>query len=71
MLHGTDGPRLARAISDGGFSGFLRMFEYKYKWHSRALVKVDTFFPSSKLCCICYEKNAELKLQDRWRCPES
>ena len=61
--------RLARAISDAGFGDFLRMLEYKCKWYGRTLVKVDTFFPSSKLCCICHQKNAELQLQDRWRCP--
>jgi putative transposase len=61
--------RLARAISDAGFGDFLRMLEYKCKWYGRTLVKVDTFFPSSKLCCICHQKNADLKLQDRWMCP--
>src|SRR5437588_170548 len=45
------------------------MLEYKCQWYGRTLVKVDRFFPSSKLCCICHEKNAELQLQDRWRCP--
>jgi len=24
---------------------------------------------SSKLCCVCHQKNAERKLQDRWKCP--
>jgi putative transposase len=61
--------RLARAISDAGFGDFLRMLEYKCKWYGRRLVKVDTFFPSSKFCCICHQKNAELKLEDRWTCP--
>ena len=61
--------RLARAIADAGFGGFLRMLEYKCQWYGRTLVKVDPFFPSSKLCCICHQKNAGLKLQDRWRCP--
>jgi putative transposase len=61
--------RLARAIADAGFGGFLRMLEYKCTWYGRTPVKVDRFFPSSKLCCICHQKNAELKLQDRWRCP--
>jgi putative transposase len=60
--------RLARAISDAGFGDFVRMLEYKCKWYGRTLVKVDTFFPSSKLCCICHQKNAELKLEDRWTC---
>jgi putative transposase len=61
--------RLARVISDAGFGDFIRMLEYKCKWYGRTIVKVDTFFPSSKLCCICHVKNAELKLQDRWQCP--
>jgi len=61
--------RLAGVISDAGFGDFIRMLEYKCKWYGRTLVKVDTFFPSSKLCCICHVKNVELKLQDRWQCP--
>jgi putative transposase len=61
--------RMSRAISDVGFGDFVRMLEYKCKWYGRTLVKVDTFFPSSKLCCVCHEKNAGLKLQDRWQCP--
>jgi putative transposase len=60
--------RLARAISDAGFGDFVRMLEYKCKWYDRMLIKVDTFFPSSKLCCICHQKNAELKLQNAWTC---
>src|SRR6266566_5882720 len=61
--------RLARVISDAGFGDFIGMLEYKCKWYGRTLVKVDTFFPSSKLCCICHVKNVELQWQDRWPCP--
>ena len=32
--------RLARAISDAGTGEFVRMLEYKCKWHGRTLVKV-------------------------------
>jgi len=33
------------------------------------VVKVDTFYPSSKTCHICGEKNENLKLSDRkWTC---
>jgi putative transposase len=60
--------RLARVISDAGFGDFIRMLEYKCKWYGRTLVKIDTFFPSSKTCCVCHQVNSELKLQDRWRC---
>jgi putative transposase len=58
--------RLARAIADAGFGDFLRMLGYKCTRCGRTLVKVDRFFPSSKLCCICHQKNAELKLQERF-----
>ncbi|PYT95365.1 MAG: hypothetical protein DMG38_27470, partial [Acidobacteria bacterium] len=60
--------RLARAISDAGFGEFVGMLEYKCKWPGRTLVKVARFFPPSKLCCICHQKNVDLKLQDRWTC---
>src|SRR2546430_14417159 len=60
--------RLARAISDAGFGEFVRMLAYQCKGHGRTLVKVDRFFPSSKLCCIGHQKNAGLQLQDRWAC---
>ena len=56
------------AAADAGSGDSIRMLEYKCKWYGRTLVKVDTFFPSSKLCCVCHQKNAELKLQDRWKC---
>src|SRR5438874_8724083 len=49
-------------------SSFVRMLEYKGQWHGRTLVKVERFFPSSKLCCICHQKKVDLKLQDRWTC---
>ena len=61
--------RLARAIVDVGLGAFVRMLEYKCKWYGRTFVKVDRFFPSSKMCCVCHQKNADLKLQDRWMCP--
>src|SRR5438309_4900495 len=60
--------RLARAISDAGTGEFVGMLEYKCKWPGRTLVKVARFFPPSKLCCICHQKNVDLKLQDRWTC---
>ena len=60
--------RLARVISDAGFGDFIRLLEYKCKWYGRTLVKVDTFFPSSKLCSLCHVQNVELQLQDRWQC---
>ena len=63
--------KLAKAISDAGWGEFQRMVEYKSAWYGRTFVKVDPFYPSSKLCEKCGIKNAMLTLSDReWQCPE-
>ncbi len=60
---------LAKAISDAGWSEFLRMLDYKSKWYGKELVKVGRFFPSSKTCNSCGVINQGLQLSDRvWDC---
>ena len=62
---------LAKPVSDSGFGTFVRYLEYKADWYGRQLIKVDRFYPSSKLCNVCGYKHNELKLSDRyWSCPE-
>ena len=61
--------RLAKSISDAGWSSFGSILSYKASWRGRTLQKVDGFFPSSKLCADCGAKNVNLKLSDReWVC---
>jgi transposase, IS605 OrfB family, central region len=61
---------LAKPVSDSGFGTFVRYLEYKADWYGRQLIKVDRFYPSSKLCNVCGYKHNELKLSDRyWQCP--
>jgi len=61
---------LAKPVSDSGFGTFVRYLEYKADWYGRQLIKVDRFYPSSKLCNVCRYKHNELKLSDRyWQCP--
>ena len=61
--------RLARALADAGLSGFLSKLAYKCRWYGAELVEVSRWFPSSKLCSGCGEKNENLTLSDRkWRC---
>jgi putative transposase len=61
--------KLSRAISDVSWSSFLTMLEYKLKWNAKHLTRVDTFYPSSKLCNNCKYKNTEHKLSQRtWTC---
>lgn len=61
---------LAKSIQDCGWSMFVNMLIYKAKWYNRQIIKVDTFYPSTKTCNVCGYKNNELTLKDRfWTCP--
>src|SRR3989440_12241112 len=63
--------KLAKAISDVGWSEFVRQLEYKAKWYGRRLVKIDKFYPSSKRCCACGHIFESLTLDIRfWTCAE-
>lgn len=63
--------KLARAISDASWGMLVQMLEYKCNWYGRELVKIDTFFPSSKQCSNCNHIKEELKLSEReWICIE-
>ena len=62
--------KLAKSISDSGWSKFLTYLRYKADWYGRSFIQVDRFFPSSKLCHRCGHKNDDLALHDRtWCCP--
>ncbi len=60
---------LAGSIADASFYLFKQMLEYKTQSRSSKLRKVNRFYPSSKLCSVCGNKNNLLKLKDRsWEC---
>ena len=62
---------LAKAISDVGWSEFIRRLEYKAKWYERTIVRIDRFEPSSKTCHDCGYVLETLTLDVReWVCPE-
>ncbi len=64
-------PCLAKAISDVGWSEFVRQLEYKAAWYGRRLVKIDKWYPSSKRCFDCGHILDSLTLDVRcWTCPE-
>ena len=56
--------RLAKSVSDIGWGMFVDMLEYKARWASKTVYKVDRFFPSSKTCNGCGTIN-QLSLSDR------
>lgn len=60
---------LAKAIADAGWSQFVALTEYKALWAGGTILRVDRFFPSSKICSDCGEKNQSLTLNIRqWLC---
>src|SRR2546425_6173005 len=62
---------LAKAISDVGWSEFVRQLEYKVAWYRRTLIKIDKWYPSSKRCFDCGHILDSLTLDVRvWTCPE-
>jgi putative transposase len=61
----------SRAISDAGWSEFVRQLEYKAVWYGRPVVKVSRWFPSTKTCSACGTTGHKLTLKDReWQCPD-
>jgi putative transposase len=62
---------LAKAISDVGWSEFIRQLAYKAEWYGRTLVRIDKWYPSSKRCFDCGHLLDSLTLDVRhWICPE-
>lgn len=60
---------LAKAISDASWAQFVTFCEYKANWANSQVLRVDRFFPSSKLCNDCGHKNKTLTLNIRqWIC---
>ena len=61
--------KLAKSISDAGWSTFVTMLEYKAEWYGKNILKIGRFEPSSKCCSVCGNINKELTLKDReWTC---
>ena len=62
--------RLSKSISDVAWSEFMRQLEYKASWKGKTIIKIDKWFPSSKLCNECGCVNSELVIgQMSWVCP--
>lgn len=61
---------LAKAISDAGWYQFKTFLKYKLEENGGQMVEADRFYPSTKKCSVCGEKNPMITLSDReWVCP--
>lgn len=62
---------LAKSTNDNGFGMLKNFLSYKLAEQGKQLIKIDKWYPSSKLCHFCSHKNTELTLADRsWICPD-
>ena len=61
---------LSKRISDNSWHMFTSMLKYKLEDKGGKLLKVDKYYPSSKLCSNCGYYNKDLTLSNRyWTCP--
>lgn len=61
--------KLGKSTNDNGFGMFRTLLGYKLSDRGKVLVKIDKWFPSSKMCSECGGINSELTLADReWTC---
>ena len=56
---------LNRALADAGLGELFRQLDYKTSWYGSQVIKVDRWFPSSKLCSGCGVVKAKLHLAER------
>ncbi|ATV57767.1 IS200/IS605 family element RNA-guided endonuclease TnpB [Fusobacterium pseudoperiodonticum] len=57
--------KLAKSISDVSWSEFVRQLEYKANWYGKKIIKIPTFYPSSKTCSSCGNIKETLTLSER------
>ena len=61
--------RLAKSVHDAGWAMFIRLLEEKAARYGRTFVRVDRWFPSSRLCSACGVKDGPKPLSIReWQC---
>ena len=60
---------LGKSTHDNGFGVFRVILNYKLEDRGKKLIKIDKWFPSSKMCRFCGIINKDLTLADRiWTC---
>ena len=61
--------KFGKSVMDDSYGAFRDMLRYKLGEQGKELIKVDRFFPSSKMCSRCGNVKKELRLDERiYRC---
>ena len=61
--------KLGKSTNDNGFGMLRTILAYKLADRGKQLIKIDKWFPSSKMCRHCGAINKDLTLADRvWTC---
>lgn len=58
--------KLGKNLHDNGFGMFRTFLKYKLEEQGKQFIKVDKWFPSSKMCNCCGAIKEDLQLSDRW-----
>lgn len=54
-----------KSVADNGYGKFRRFLEYKLLDRGKQFIKIDKWFPSSKMCSSCGNIKQELSLSER------
>ena len=57
--------RFGKSVHDNGWGMFTDFLSYKLERAGKKLVRIDKWYPSSKICSCCGKLKKDLKLEDR------
>ena len=57
--------RFGKSVHDNGWGMFTDFLSYKLERAGKKLVRIDKWYPSSKICSCCGKFKKDLKLEDR------
>lgn len=62
-------PSFSKKIQEAAWAEIIRQLEYKCQWYDKQLIKINPYYPSSKICSSCGHKYNNLQLKEReWTC---
>lgn len=57
--------KFGKSLSDNGWSTFTTFLKYKFEDRGKSFIKIDKWFPSSKMCSRCHKVKDKLSLSER------